>query len=56
VSELEQVSEYLPLRPLGYGPSLAAGEWRETSLMGGLDRLIREIGAYLEFLDIARGT
>jgi hypothetical protein len=56
MSELEQVSESLVLRSLGYRPSLAAGEWPETSLMGGLDRLLREIGTYLEFLDIARGT
>ena len=53
--ELEQVSESLVLRPLGYNPSALVGEWRETPLMSGLDRLLREIGTYLEFVAIARG-
>lgn len=53
--ELEQVSESLVLRALGYNPSPAAGEWRAAPLMGGLDRLFREIGTYLEFVAIARG-
>jgi len=52
--ELEQVSESLVLRSLGCNPSPLAGEWRETPLMVGLDRLIREIGTYLEFVAIAR--
>jgi hypothetical protein len=55
MNELEQVSESLVLRSLGYQPSSLAGEWRETPLMAGLDRLFREIGAYLEFVSIARG-
>jgi hypothetical protein len=53
--ELEQVSESLVLRSFGFNPSPLAGEWRETPLMAGLDRLFREIGAYLEFVAIARG-
>ncbi len=53
--ELEQASESLVLRSLANTPSPLAGEWRETPLMGGLDRLLREIGAYLEFVAIARG-
>ena len=53
--ELEQVSESLVLRSPGYDPSATVGEWRETPLMGGLDRLLREIGTYLEFVAIARG-
>lgn len=55
MNELGQVSESLVLRSLGYDPSPLAGEWRETPLMGGLDRLLREIGTYLEFVAIARG-
>ncbi len=55
MSELAQVSESLVLRSLGYRPSApASAEWRATSLMHGLDRLFREIGAYREFVDIAR--
>jgi hypothetical protein len=54
MSELEQISESLMLRSLGRRPTLAT-EWRETSFMGGLDRLFREIGTYLEFVVIARG-
>ena len=53
--ELGQVSESLVLRSLGYNPSAVVGEWRETPLMDGFDRLIREIGTYLEFVAIARG-
>lgn len=53
--ELEQVSESLVLRSLGYNPSPLVGEWRETPLMAGLERLLREIGTYLEFVAIARG-
>jgi len=53
--ELEQVSESLVLRSLGYNPSPLVGEWRETPLMVGLDKLLREIGTYLEFVAIARG-
>lgn len=52
--ELAQVSESLVLRSLGHQPLSVAGEWRETPLMGGLDRLIREIDTYLEFVAIAR--
>lgn len=55
MDELEQVSESLVLRSFGYSPDASAQEWRQTPLMAGLDRLIREIGAYLEFVDIARG-
>jgi hypothetical protein len=55
MSELEQVSESLLLRSLGHRPSAVAGEWSETSWMDGLDRLLREIGTYLEFVVIARG-
>lgn len=53
--ELDPVSESLVLRSPGCNPSPLAGEWRETPLMGGLDRLLREIGTYLEFVAIARG-
>ena len=53
--ELAQVSESLMLRSLGDNPSWLVGEWRETPLMVGLDRLLREIGTYLEFVAIARG-
>jgi len=55
MNELEQISESLILRSFGFSPSGAAAEWRETQLMSGLDRLFREIGAYLEFVAIARG-
>ena len=55
MNELEHLSESLVLRSLGYQPAALAGEWRETPLMHGLDRLFREIGAYLEFVSIARG-
>ena len=55
MNELEKVSESLVLRSLGCQPSPLTGEWRETPLMPGLDRLFREIGAYLEFVSIARG-
>jgi len=55
MDELEQVSESLVLRSLGISPTAAAGEWRYTPLMSGLDRLFREIGTYLEFVTIARG-
>lgn len=55
MNELEQVSESLVLRSFGFSPSAAAQEWRDTRLMSGLDRLFREIGAYLEFVAIARG-
>lgn len=56
MNELEQVSESLVLRSLGISPAASAEEWRETPLMGGLDRLFREIGTYLEFVAIARGA
>jgi hypothetical protein len=55
MSELEQVSESLLLRSLGHSATPKAAEWRETPLMGGLDRLFREIGTYLEFVAIVRG-
>ncbi len=55
MNELEQVTESLMLRSLGYQPSALAGEWRDAPLMAGLDRLFREIGTYLEFVSIARG-
>ncbi len=55
MNELEQVSESLVLRSLGYQGSPLAGEWREEPLMAGLERLLREIGTYLEFVSIARG-
>lgn len=55
MNELEQVSESLVLRSFGFSPSAAVEEWRDATLMTGLDRLLREIGAYLEFVDIARG-
>ncbi len=55
MSELAQVSESLVLRSLGYQPSIpSSAEWRATPLMDGLDRLFREIGTYLEFVEIAR--
>jgi hypothetical protein len=54
MNELEQVSESLVLRSFRYSPAASAEEWRETPLMAGLDRLFREIGAYLEFVAIAR--
>ncbi len=53
--ELEQVTRSLVMRSLGVDPAPAGSEWHETRLMPGLDRLFREIGAYLEFVDIARG-
>ena len=56
VNELELVSESLVVRSFGFSPSAATGEWRYTPLMSGLDRLFREIGAYLEFVAIARGA
>jgi hypothetical protein len=52
--ELECISESLVVRSLGYPVRGAAGEWKDAPLMGGLDRLFREIGAYLEFVAIAR--
>jgi hypothetical protein len=55
MNELEQVSESLVHRSFGFSPSATAEEWRSTPLMAGLDKLFREIGAYLEFVDIARG-
>jgi len=55
MNELEQVSESLVLRSYGFSPSASAEEWHDTPLMSGLDRLFREIGAYLEFVAIARG-
>jgi hypothetical protein len=55
MNELERVSESLVLRSFGYSPSAAAEEWRVAPLMTGLDKLFREIGAYLEFVAIARG-
>jgi hypothetical protein len=56
MNELERVSESLVVRSLGFSPSAAAGEWRHAPLMNGLDRLFREIDAYLEFVAIARST
>ncbi len=53
--ELEQVTRSLVLRSLGDSSTTSACEWHETRLMPGLDRLIREIGTYLEFVEIARG-
>jgi hypothetical protein len=55
MNELEQVSESLVLRSFGYSSSASVEEWRERPLMTGMDRLFREIGAYLEFVAIARG-
>jgi len=55
MNELEQVSESLLLRSLGMGQDAVAGEWRETLLMPGLNRLFREIDTYLKFVAIARG-
>jgi len=52
--EIEQISDSLVLRTFGPRLSRAAGEWNEAPLMAGLDRLFREIGAYLEFVAIAR--
>jgi len=54
--ELEQVTKSLVSQSLGDESAAAAGEWRETRFMPGLDRLFREIGAYLEFVAIARGN
>jgi hypothetical protein len=55
MSELAQVSESLVLRSLGYRPSIpSSAEWRAAPLIGGIDRLFREIGTYLEFVEIAR--
>jgi hypothetical protein len=55
MSELAQVSESLVIRSLGYRPSVpSSAEWRATPLMDGLERLFREIGRYLEFVEIAR--
>jgi hypothetical protein len=55
VYELEQISKPLVLQTFGHQQSPSTGEWRETPLMAGLDRLFREIGTYLEFVAIARG-
>jgi hypothetical protein len=44
MDELQQVSESLVLRSSGLSPSAAAGEWRETPLLSGPQRLFREIG------------
>jgi hypothetical protein len=55
MNELEQVSESVAPRSFGCSSSASVEEWRETPLMVGLDRLLREIGAYLEFVAIARG-
>ena len=52
--EIEQISESLVLHALGRRSSQLAREWNEAPLMAGLDRLFREIGAYLEFVAIAR--
>jgi len=52
--ELEN-NESLVLRAFGYEWSPTAGEWKAAPLMAGVDRLFREIGAYLEFVAIARG-
>jgi hypothetical protein len=55
MSELAQVGESLVLRSLGYRPCVpSSAEWRCAPLIGGLDRLFREIGAYLEFVEIVR--
>jgi len=53
--EFEHITESLLLRSFGSQVPAAAGEWKETPLMDGLERLFREIGAYLEFVNIARG-
>jgi hypothetical protein len=55
MNELEQSSESLLVRSLGLSPDPAAGEWRETPLMPGFNRLLKEIDTYLEFVAIARG-
>jgi len=55
MDELEQVSESLVLRSFGLSPKAVGDECRETPLMSGLHRLFLEIGAYLEFVAIARG-
>ena len=55
MNELEQVSESLVVRSLGFSSFPMASEWRQTPIMAGMDRLFREIDAYLEFVAIARG-
>ena len=42
--------------PIAARPPIPVREWTDEPLMSGLDRLLREIGAYLEFVDIARGS
>jgi hypothetical protein len=55
MNELEHISESLQLRAYGHPLPGFAGEWKETTLMGGLDRLLSEIDTYLEFVAITRG-
>jgi hypothetical protein len=55
MNELGNISESLQLRAYGHALSGFAGEWKETTLMVGLDRLLREIDTYLEFVAITRG-
>jgi hypothetical protein len=54
--ELEQVTRSLVVRSLGIESAATTGEWGETRFMPGLDRLLREIDTYLEFVAIARGA
>ena len=55
MNELGNISESLQLRAYGHALSGFAGEWQETTLVVGLDRLFREIDSYLEFVAITRG-
>ena len=55
MNEFEHISESLHLRAHGHLLPGFAGEWKETTLMAGLDRLFREIDTYLEFVAITRG-
>jgi hypothetical protein len=53
--ELEHVNDSLAIRRLGCTHSPDPSEWTAAPLMAGLEKLFREIGAYLEFVAIARG-
>ena len=55
MNEVGHIGESLQLRAYGHPLPGFAGEWKETTLMVGLDRLFREIDTYLEFVAITRG-
>jgi hypothetical protein len=55
MNEVGHISESLQFRAHGHQLSGFAGEWQETTLVVGLDRLFREIDTYLKFVAITRG-